>query len=153
MFIRYDSKSLDGRSWLDVGVRYIDHFDICACTLTTNPKLSSVSFWPVYYRDWSSHRTHRSTVSSCTAELVLQQQSSTSHLSHSSWLFCCFWHFRSFYSSWTSFIPVWHFFYCSLLDQISSISLRYSYSPHLVIISYFSFLVILHVILVLYSKC
>jgi len=27
----------------------------------------------------------------------------------SSWLVCCFWHYRSFYSSWTSFILVWHF--------------------------------------------
>jgi len=41
-----------------------------------------------------------------------------SHLSHSSWLICCFWHYRSFYYSWTPFILVWHFFYCSLLDQI-----------------------------------
>jgi len=33
-------------------------------------------------------------------------------------VYICFWHYRSFYSSWTSFILVWHFFYCSLLDQI-----------------------------------
>jgi len=38
----------------------------------------------------------------------------TSHLSHSSWLISCFWHYRSFYSSWMSFILACHFFYCSL---------------------------------------
>jgi len=45
-------------------------------------------------------------------------ESSTSYLSHTSCLICCFWHNRSFYSSWTSSILVWHFFHCSLLDQI-----------------------------------
>jgi len=29
-----------------------------------------------------------------------------------------FWYYRSFISSWTSFILVWHLFNCSLLDQI-----------------------------------
>jgi len=43
---------------------------------------------------------------------------SKSHLSHSSWLICCVWQYISFYSSWTSYILHWHFFYCSLLDQI-----------------------------------
>jgi len=29
-------------------------------------------------------------------------------LSYSSWLISCFWHYRSFYSSWTTFIHVFH---------------------------------------------
>jgi len=45
-------------------------------------------------------------------------ESSRSHLSHTYWLICCFWYYRSFYFSWTSFVQVWHFFLCSVLDQI-----------------------------------
>jgi len=44
-------------------------------------------------------------------------ESSKSHLSHSYLLICCFWHYWLFYFSLTSFILVWHFFYCSLFDQ------------------------------------
>jgi len=35
----------------------------------------------------------------------------TTSIFHCSWLICCFLHYKSFYSSWASFILVWHFFY------------------------------------------
>jgi hypothetical protein len=38
-------------------------------------------------------------------------------LSHSSWLACCFWHYCSLYSSWTSVCLVWYHFCCSILDK------------------------------------
>jgi len=58
-----------------------------------------------YFADRSCHQSH---------------ESSTSHLSHSSWLINCFWHYRSFYSSSASFILVWHFFHCTLVNKIKS---------------------------------
>jgi len=76
--------------------------------------LSLNSFQSAYIK----HHSTETTLLSVHDHYRQSHESSTSQLAHSSWLFCCFWHYRSFYSSWTSFILLSHFFYCSLLDQI-----------------------------------
>jgi len=60
---------------------------------------------------------HFTETSLCSWSYYQSYESSKWHLIHTSWLICYFW-YRSLYSSWTSFILVWHFFYCSLLNQI-----------------------------------
>jgi len=66
----------------------------------------------------ADHLSTNNHLNSFQSAYIKNHSTETTYLSHTSWLIYRFCYYRSFYSSWTYFIPVWHFFYRSLLDQI-----------------------------------